>query len=726
MALFDPFSLSASSKSQIANLEFSSSERRFCHSLALARMKNTKTPFVSSGSQLLLALLLSCSCAAQQLSHQNNVYRGVAWEIRQPEDVALSRAKLDALRDLVGGRGCVVRHGYMVYAWGDQSKSGDVASAMKPVISTLLLLAIQEGKLPSADSLVADFEPRLKALNDGKDAAITWRHLASQTSGYGLMESPGQAYSYNDFALTLYYDVLTEKVFGTSGTEILKTRLGGPLQFQDHHTFNAFGPNNRPGRLALSVRDFARFGLLYLRDGRWNGRQLLKPDLVRMAISSHIPAETPLTGGKEAAMLPGQRSVGGTRNITPVGPGYYSFNWWLNRTNKAGQRLYVDAPADTYIAGGHGGKRMLWIIPSLDLIVSWNDSPIDDHDQSPGNPNTRINQAAKVIRESVLNQPVAGERPATTLGIKGTQFTVNGQPTYLLGISYYGALGAPEEFIRQDLSDMQRLGFNWIRVWANWGAFTNNVSAIDEEGNPREPFLSKLQRLVAECDRRGMIVDVTFSRGNGVTGPPRLQGLAAHRRAVETVVTALRERRNWYLDLSNERNISDKRFTSIDDLKELRQLARRLDPGLLVTASHAGDIAPDELRDYLIMVGVDFISPHRPRSERSPEQTETKTKDYLNRMRDWGRIVPVQYQEPFRRGYGKWQPAAADFIADARGALAGGAAGWCFHNGDERDKAEGQPRRSFDLRAKQLFEQLDAEEQKAVQSFQNIARQVLR
>lgn len=81
--------------------------------------------------------------------------------------------------------------------------------------------------------------------------------------------------------------------------------------------------------------------------------------------------------------------------------------------------MYVDAPPDTYVAGGHGGKRMLWIIPSLDLLVSWNDSPIDDHDRSPGNPGTRINQAARLIREaasgnSTESQP--GRRNA-----KGTQ-----------------------------------------------------------------------------------------------------------------------------------------------------------------------------------------------------------------------------------------------------------------------------------------------------------------
>lgn len=63
---------------------------------------------------------------------------------------------------------------------------------------------------------------------------------------------------------------------------------------------------------------------------------------------------------------------------------------------------------------------------------------------------------------------------------------------------------------------MQRPGFNWIRVWANWQAF-------GADAPPR------METLVIECDRRGMVVDVTFSRGNGVTGPPRLQTLEAHR-----------------------------------------------------------------------------------------------------------------------------------------------------------------------------------------------------
>ena len=144
---------------------------------------------------------------------------------------------------------------------------------------------------------------------------------------------------------------------------------------------------------------------------------------------------------------------------------------------------------------------------------------------------------------------------------------------------------------------------------------------------------------------------MTLSRGNGVTGPPRLQTLEAHRRAVETLLGALKEHLNWYLDLGNERSVKDKRFVSFDDLKNLRELARKLDPDLPVTAPHHGiDLTKDDRRDYVQTVGVDFLSPHRPRNADSPKQTEGKSKEYLTWMKELGRSVPVHYQEPFRRG----------------------------------------------------------------------------
>lgn len=323
------------------------------------------------------------------------------WQTRSPTEAHLDGPSLEALAKLVGGRGCVVRDGFMVYSWGDQSKSSDVASAFKPLLTTLLFMAIQEGKLAGVDARVSDFEPRLKELNAGKDGAITWRHLANQISGYGLAEAPGTAYSYNDYALTLYYDTLMNQVFREDGTQVLKTRLAEPLGFQDPFTFDAFHRKDRLGRLALSVRDFARFGWLYLNHGAWCGRQLVRTDLVQLATSSPLPPAFPRTSGRFADMIAGQHSIGGSRNITPIGPGFYSFNWWLNGTNSAGQRLFEDAPLDTFVASGHGGMRTLWMFPAWKLVVCWNDSRISDHDKSPGNSASECNQAAHLIATAV-------------------------------------------------------------------------------------------------------------------------------------------------------------------------------------------------------------------------------------------------------------------------------------------------------------------------------------
>jgi len=342
----------------------------------------------------------TCSFAAPP------VFPGKTWEHCAPADVQLSPPKLSALAELAGGRGCVVRHGRMAFSWGDSSRSYDVASAMKPVISTMLFIAIAEGKLASPDAKVAEFEPRLLALNDGKDAAITWRHLASQTSGYGLVEKPGAAYSYNDFALALYYDTLTAKVFKEQGLDVFRSRLAGPMQFEDAINFD----KPRAGRLALSVRDFARFGLLCLHRGKWADRQLVDAKSFDAMLGSIVPPSLPRTSGKEAPMTEGQRSIGGTRNITPAGPGFYSFNWWLNKTNALGQRLYRDLPHDTFIAAGHGGKRMLFIVPSWDVVVSWNDSVIDDHDSSPANADTKANRAARLLAQAVLDSEASKSR----------------------------------------------------------------------------------------------------------------------------------------------------------------------------------------------------------------------------------------------------------------------------------------------------------------------------
>ena len=364
---------------------------------------------------------------------------------------------------------------------------------------------------------------------------------------------------------------------------------------------------------------------------------------------------------------------------------------------------------------------------------SWPSSRTDEAAQPSDNPVSITYFGSAWARLGLLNtlplQTIAqvqahDSKASTVLGKSDDRFTLNGQSGFLVGVSYYAGLGASAETVRRDLDDLQRFGFNWLRVWATWDSFGENVSALDATGKGREPYLQRLQSLVAQCDKRGMVVDVTLARSRPEQqkgGRVHLPGLKAHKQALHTIIDALKPHRNWYLDLANERDVGDDRFVAIDELKELRRLARELDASLLVTASFGGhDYSESDIRDVLQGFDGDFLAIHRPRHKGSPEQTERRTRDVLETLRRLQLKAPVHHQEPMRRGYANWEPTSADFLTDLRGALNGGAAGWCFHNGATKTTTDGKPRRSFDLREKRLMEQLDEEEQKVLQGVRDV------
>lgn len=83
-----------------------------------------------------------------------------------------------------------------------------------------------------------------------------------------------------------------------------------------------------------TTRDWAKFGLLYLHEGNWNGEQLFDAGWAKYVAS-------PTKGSN----------------------GDYGAHFWLN----AGGR-YPDAPKDLYSANGFQGQKV-FIIPSLDLVI---------------------------------------------------------------------------------------------------------------------------------------------------------------------------------------------------------------------------------------------------------------------------------------------------------------------------------------------------------------------
>jgi hypothetical protein len=373
--------------------------------------KMIRISMISEGlSFILFSIALSSFCGDSQ-QEQPTAYPGAKWDERTPEEVGLLRSKLDLLPDFIGGRGCIVRHGYMVYTWGDQSRCADVASALKPWFSHFLFKAIEEGKTSSLDELVINYEPRLKDINSKlgfKDSKITWRHFANQISCYGVSEPPGTAFDYNDWQMALFGDTLFLKAYGVKWEDVddavLHPKLTDLIQCQDDPTFNAFGVGERSGRFAISVRDFARFGLLYLRKGNWNGKQIINEKYAVMAVSDPVPNSIPRTKGIEAEMIPDQRTIGSKRVPDNQGEhfGSYSWLWWLNGTDASGKRMWADAPADTYGAFGHGGIRGMFVIPSLDIVVSYNDA--ENLEGWVNGSESPLNKAMKIIVEAIIEK----------------------------------------------------------------------------------------------------------------------------------------------------------------------------------------------------------------------------------------------------------------------------------------------------------------------------------
>ena len=356
---------------------------------------------------LLLALAACILMGGSPLSAQTvqPTFPGATWAAKTPAEVGMDSAKLTSFSNYLGGRGCVVRHGYMVYSWGSQNQRADIASACKPFFTHFLFKALEDGRIPSLDQTVNTWEPLLNNLNASlgyKDRNITWRHFANQISCYGVRENPGTAFDYNDYQMALFFDTLFLKVYGATHSNVdanvLRPMLTDIMQCQDSPTFTIFGTGDRPGRTGVSVRDHSRFGLLYLNNGNWNGTQLISESHAKEAVRNPVSNLIPRTAAVAADMIPGQRSIGGTTIPDDQGDhlGSYSWLWWNNGVDIAGARNWPNVAMDAYGAFGHtNGKRAMVVIPSLDIVVAWNDTTLD---QKTGNPQ---NEALKLLVEAV-------------------------------------------------------------------------------------------------------------------------------------------------------------------------------------------------------------------------------------------------------------------------------------------------------------------------------------
>ena len=218
--------------------------------------------------------------------------------------------------------GLILRHGYIVAEWGETTKVDMTFSVTKSFLSTVVGLAWQKGLIKDVNDRVRDYVPGTGLFDAPHNQAITWEHLLRQTSDWQgtlwgkpdwadrpegqtpadwpnrKLYDPGTHYKYNDvrvnvLALAALHvirkplpQVLREEIMDPIGASATWRWYGYDnawIDLDGQKMQSMTGGGHWGGGMFISARDMARFGYLFLRNGKWKDKQLVSPKWIEMA-----------------------------------------------------------------------------------------------------------------------------------------------------------------------------------------------------------------------------------------------------------------------------------------------------------------------------------------------------------------------------------------------------------------------------------------------------------
>jgi CubicO group peptidase (beta-lactamase class C family) len=316
------------------------------------------------------------SAAAQEL------WPDADWPTSTLEAQGLDAAGIGELVTLIGENQrfpdlhslLIVRNGYLVAeeyfsGWGPE-RLHTLQSVTKSITSALIGIAIEQGHIDSVDERVIDFFPQWRddLAREPRWAALRLKDLLTMRSGTDYHErgqdsphlqlnrtlhawdrfyldrpmvtEPGTYWQYDSGGVILMSAMLKQRS-GMHADAYAERFLFEPLGIERSSWFrNLDGHPHTGGGLGLLPRDMARFGLLFLRGGRWRDRQVVPPAWVEESTRQHVDFDPP------------------RGNTTG-----YGYLWWILAPDPGGagtQRIYA--------AMGFRAQY-IFLVPEHDMVV---------------------------------------------------------------------------------------------------------------------------------------------------------------------------------------------------------------------------------------------------------------------------------------------------------------------------------------------------------------------